>query len=84
MTNLEAIITGAIGSLLALLGTRVLVWLRIDDPVGASTVHGVAGLWSMVAVGLFAQNDNLEGYSKVDNFYKLIKLLDHHKKLLQK
>ena len=68
MTNLEAIMTGGIGSLLALCGTRLLVWLRVDDPVGASAVHGVAGLWSMVAVGLFAQNDNLEGYSQVDNF----------------
>ena len=42
------------------------VWFRVDDPVGASAVHGVAGLWSMVAAGLFCKKDNLENYSVYD------------------
>jgi Amt family ammonium transporter len=29
--------------------------LRIDDPVGAVSVHGVCGAWGTLAVGLFAQ-----------------------------
>lgn len=28
----------------------------LDDPVGATTVHGVGGIWGVVAVGLFAEN----------------------------
>jgi Amt family ammonium transporter len=28
--------------------------LRIDDPVGASSVHCVNGIWGMIALGLFA------------------------------
>ena len=28
---------------------------RIDDPVGASCVHGVGGAWGMLAMGLFGE-----------------------------
>jgi len=30
--------------------------LKIDDPVGAVSVHGVCGAWGTLAVGLFAQD----------------------------
>ena len=29
--------------------------LRIDDPVGAISVHGVCGLWGTIAVGIFGE-----------------------------
>jgi Amt family ammonium transporter len=28
--------------------------LRVDDPVGASSVHGVCGMWGVISLGLFA------------------------------
>ena len=33
--------------------------LKIDDPVGAVSVHGVCGAWGTLAVGLFAVDDGL-------------------------
>jgi ammonia channel protein AmtB len=33
---------------------------RIDDAVGATSVHGFGGLWGILAVGLFASVDTLE------------------------
>jgi Amt family ammonium transporter len=30
--------------------------MGIDDPVGASAVHGVGGIWGVIAVGIFAEN----------------------------
>lgn len=39
-------------------------YLRIDDPVGCIGVHCVGGIWGMVAVGLFAEHDRVEGFSQ--------------------
>ena len=41
MSNLSAVITGAVGSLLVILSSRLQVSCRVDDPVSASAVHGV-------------------------------------------
>ena len=36
--------------------------LKIDDPVGAISVHGTTGLWGLLAVGIFANgNGGVEG-----------------------
>src|SRR4051812_7516792 len=35
--------------------------LKIDDPVGAISVHGVNGLWGVIAVGLFADGKSNYG-----------------------
>lgn len=38
--------------------------LNVDDPVGAVSVHGVNGIWGVLALGLFADGtygDNLNG-----------------------
>ena len=36
------------------LGVLVIDRLRIDDPVGATSAHGLAGIWGTLAAGLFA------------------------------
>lgn len=52
----EALIIGIIGAALAVLTMPVFDRFKIDDPVGATSVHGVAGIWGVLAVGLFADN----------------------------
>ncbi|QII13759.1 hypothetical protein KsCSTR_43800 [Candidatus Kuenenia stuttgartiensis] len=34
--------------------------LKIDDPVGAISVHGVNGIWGLLAVGVFADGTYCE------------------------
>lgn len=41
---------GAIGGLLVVLSIVALDKLKIDDPVGAISVHGVVGIWGIIAV----------------------------------
>ena len=38
---------------------------RVDDPVGAISVHGVNGLWGVLAVGLFANGKYGAGWNGV-------------------
>jgi Amt family ammonium transporter len=39
--------------------------MRVDDPVGAVAVHGVNGIWGVVALGLFADGTYGEGWNGV-------------------
>jgi Amt family ammonium transporter len=39
--------------------------LRVDDPCGAISVHGMCGLWGVLAVGLFADGTYGEGWNGV-------------------
>lgn len=48
-----ALIEGLIGGLLVVLAIPMFDKLRIDDPVGALSVHLVAGIWGTLAVGIF-------------------------------
>lgn len=50
-----AIIIGAVGGVLVVLGVLLLDKLKIDDPVGAFPVHGINGIWGTLAVGLFGK-----------------------------
>jgi ammonium transporter, Amt family len=47
---LAATLIGAFGGILVVLAIRLLDKLRIDDPVGAISVHGVVGMWGLLAV----------------------------------
>ncbi len=49
-TPLAATTIGAIGGLLVVASIVTLDKLRIDDPVGAISVHGVVGIWGLIAV----------------------------------
>ncbi|MGK0365506.1 MAG: Amt family ammonium transporter [Saprospiraceae bacterium] len=49
----EAIIVGGIGGLIIPFAIVFFDKIRIDDPVGATSVHLVCGIWGTLAVGLF-------------------------------
>ncbi len=47
---IQATMIGAVGGLLVVASIVTLDKLRIDDPVGAISVHGVVGIWGLIAV----------------------------------
>ena len=47
---LEATLIGAIGGALVVFAIITLDKMRVDDPVGAISVHGVVGMWGLIAV----------------------------------
>ena len=49
-TALAATIIGAIGGMMVVFSIVTLDKMKIDDPVGAISVHGVVGLWGVMAV----------------------------------
>lgn len=55
-----AVIIGAFAGLFYLMGSRLLVRLRIDDAVDAVPVHMVGGAWGVIATGLFSNPDRME------------------------
>ena len=55
-----AIIIGGVGGILVVLSVLFIDYvLKIDDPVGAVSVHGVNGLWGTLSFGLFAMDGGL-------------------------
>ncbi len=51
-TPLMATIIGGIGGLIVVFSIVAMDKIRIDDPVGAISVHGVVGFWGLMAVPL--------------------------------
>lgn len=54
VSPVAAIVIGSIGGVLVVLSVMFIDRvLKIDDPVGAVSVHGVCGLWGTISCGLF-------------------------------
>ena len=59
---LEATLIGAVGGLIVVFSIVILDRkLRIDDPVGAISVHGTVGLWGLLAVPLTNESATFGG-----------------------
>jgi len=52
----QPIIIGLIGGALVVFAVPLFDKIKIDDPVGALSVHLVNGIWGTLAVGIFAAN----------------------------
>jgi len=65
VTPVSAFIIGGIAGVLVIWSVFFFDKLRIDDPVGAISVHGVNGLWGLLAVGLFSDGTYGAGWNGV-------------------
>jgi len=71
VNSVSAVIIGLIaGVILCMSVFFVERKLKIDDPVGAISVHGVNGAWGVLALGLFADGTYGDGLNGVSNTVK--------------
>ena len=49
-TPMMATIIGAVGGLIVVFSIVTIDKLKLDDPVGATSVHGIVGIWGLLAV----------------------------------
>jgi Amt family ammonium transporter len=55
----QSVVIGLIAGVLVVLGVLMFDRLRIDDPVGALSVHLINGVFGTIAVGIFANPDKI-------------------------
>jgi ammonium transporter, Amt family len=71
VNSLGAVIIGAVAGVLVVLSVffieRV---LKLDDPVGAISVHGTCGSWGVISVGLLANGSYGQGWGGVHRLIK--------------
>jgi Amt family ammonium transporter len=53
----SSIVIGAIAGAIVVVSILFFDKVKIDDPVGAISVHGVCGIWGTLAVGIFSTNE---------------------------
>ena len=58
-----ATLIGALGGVLVVFSIVTLDRMRIDDPVGAISVHGVVGIWGLIAVAFNTRAEKEDGTS---------------------
>ncbi|HPR41053.1 MAG TPA: ammonium transporter [Candidatus Methanofastidiosa archaeon] len=67
VTPISSVIIGFIAGIIVVFSVYMFEGkLKIDDPVGAISVHGMCGVWGTLAVGLFATEGGLLTTGAVD------------------
>jgi len=70
VSPISAFIIGAVAGVIVVFAVVIIDRrLHIDDPVGAIAVHGVCGVWGMLAVGLFADGTANYGGRQVKGLF---------------
>jgi ammonium transporter, Amt family len=67
---MAAFIIGIVAGIVVCAGVGIVDKIHVDDPVGAVAVHGMNGLWGMIAVGLFADGSFGGGWNGVAHTVK--------------
>ncbi len=66
VSTVGAVVIGLVAGLLCCLSVFFVErTLKVDDPVGAISVHGACGAWGMIALGLFADGTYGDGLNHV-------------------
>jgi Amt family ammonium transporter len=66
VTAPAAVFIGAASGVLVIVSAMFIEGtLKVDDPVGASSVHGTCGAWGILSVGLFADGRYGDGWNGV-------------------
>ena len=66
VNGISALIIGLIAGILVCVAVPFVEnKLKLDDPVGAISVHGVNGFWGVLALGLFADGTYGDGFNGV-------------------
>jgi ammonium transporter, Amt family len=66
VNSIFAFVIGLVAGVLVCISVSVVERkCKIDDPVGAISVHGVNGIWGIIALGLFADGSYGVGYNGV-------------------
>jgi Amt family ammonium transporter len=60
-----AFVIGVISGVIVIWAVSFFDKVKIDDPVGAISVHGVNGLWGVLSVGIFADGTYGQGWNGV-------------------
>jgi len=74
VTGCCAFVAPAAAALIGMVAGLLTAWFgvvlerrfRLDDPVGAISVHGICGIWGAIAVGLFADGTYGSGWNGVE------------------
>jgi ammonium transporter, Amt family len=71
VNSLGAVIIGAVAGVLVVLSVYFVEGvLKLDDPVGAISVHGTCGSWGVLSVGLLANGSYGQGWGGVHRLMK--------------
>jgi Amt family ammonium transporter len=66
VTAPAAVLIGLVAGVLVVVSAIFIeTTLRVDDPVGASSVHGTCGIWGVISLGLFADGRYGDGWNGV-------------------
>ena len=58
VTTTMSIVIGAVGGALVVASVKFFDRVKVDDPVGAISVHGVCGTWGTLSIAFFARYDD--------------------------
>jgi Amt family ammonium transporter len=70
-----SLVIGGVAALVCIWGIDFIEHLRIDDPIGAVAVHGFAGIWGTLSLGLFANGYGIPGPEGADATTKVVGLV---------